>query len=170
MTTETLDSIAQLLAANADLSSHRIEGIAVHGDVPFSVPLVSHIRGNLWMGGHPGPGVQGFRAVLNLFPWGRDYPADGVEMRLVRMYDALEGPDAAQIEDLVDWVVERMAEGPVLIHCQAGLNRSGLVSAMVLVREGMEPSAAIALLREKRSPAVLCNPAFEAWVLGQVTA
>lgn len=156
--------VSALLAANADLTTHHIEGIAVHGDTPFKAPLVSHVRGNLWMGGHPWPGVRGFRAVLNLYPWGPAYPSDGVEVRPVRMYDAAETPDPGQVGALVDWVVERMAEGPVLVHCQAGLNRSGLIAAMVLVREGMASRDAIALLREKRSPAVLCNATFAAWV------
>ena len=37
----------------ADLTSHHVEGISLHRDVPFDVPLFSHIEGNLWMGGCP---------------------------------------------------------------------------------------------------------------------
>lgn len=159
-----MTDIAELLAANADLTTHHIEGIAVHGNTPFSAPLISHIDGNLWTGGHPAYGVRGFRAVLNLYPWGPAYPADGVEVLPVRMYDAAQTPEPGQVEALVDWVMERLPEGPVLVHCQAGLNRSGLIGAMTLIRLGRTPDDAIRLLREKRSPAVLCNPVFEAWV------
>lgn len=28
----------------ADLTAHHIEGIALHGDTPFNVPLFSHIK------------------------------------------------------------------------------------------------------------------------------
>jgi protein-tyrosine phosphatase len=45
------------------------------------------------------------------------------------------------------------------------LNRSALVAGMALILDGWKPADAIALLREKRSPAVLCNPAFEQWLL-----
>mgnify|MGYP001561544085 FL=1 len=55
--------------------------------------------------------------------------------------------------------------GPTLVHCQAGLNRSGLVAANALRLRGMPASEAIALLRRQRSPAVLCNSAFEEWLL-----
>jgi len=54
----------------------------------------------------------------------------------------------------------------VLIRCQAGLNRSGLVMALVLIRDGYEPADAIKLMREKRSSWVLCNKNFERYLLG----
>lgn len=53
----------------------------------------------------------------------------------------------------------------VLIRCQAGLNRSGLVMALVLIRDGYRPADAIRLMREKRSSAVLCNTRFAKWLL-----
>ena len=49
----------------------------------------------------------------------------------------------------------------VLIRCQAGVNRSGLVTALVLMLQGMSAEEAIALLRERRSPMVLNNSHFE---------
>jgi hypothetical protein len=53
----------------------------------------------------------------------------------------------------------------VLIRCQAGLNRSGIVMALVLIRDGYSPAEAITLMREQRSPAVLCNLRFTRWLL-----
>ena len=53
----------------------------------------------------------------------------------------------------------------VLIRCQAGPNRSGLVMALVLIRDGYSPADAIRLMREKRSEAVLCNQSFARWLL-----
>jgi protein-tyrosine phosphatase len=49
----------------------------------------------------------------------------------------------------------------VLASCGAGLNRSGLVSALVLVRLGMKPGEAIETVREKRSPYALTNRVFQ---------
>jgi protein-tyrosine phosphatase len=53
----------------------------------------------------------------------------------------------------------------VLIRCQAGINRSGLIMALVLIRDGYTPVDAIKLIREKRCEAALSNEKFEAWLL-----
>lgn len=55
----------------------------------------------------------------------------------------------------------------VLIRCQAGVNRSGLVSALVLMIDGRSAPDAIALLRSRRSPFVLSNSHFEKWLRTQ---
>jgi protein-tyrosine phosphatase len=52
----------------------------------------------------------------------------------------------------------------VLIRCQAGWNRSGLLMALVLIREGYEAKEAIRLIRNKRSPHALCNDKFVSWL------
>jgi protein-tyrosine phosphatase len=62
-----------------------------------------------------------------------------------------------------------MHAGKVLCHCQAGLNRSSLISGLALILDGYEPEEAIRLLRTSRSPAVLCNGSFERWLLKQPT-
>ena len=53
----------------------------------------------------------------------------------------------------------------VLVRCQAGVNRSGLVMALVLMLEGMDAHDAIALIRERRAPAVLSNFAYVRWLV-----
>jgi hypothetical protein len=53
----------------------------------------------------------------------------------------------------------------VLVRCQAGLNRSGLVMALVLIRDGYSPADAIQLIRTQRGNAALCNSTFERWLL-----
>lgn len=60
-------------------------------------------------------------------------------------------------------VAARVTAGKrVLVTCQAGLNRSGLVSALALCTavEGMTPGDAIDLVRRARGPWALSNPAF----------
>jgi protein-tyrosine phosphatase len=74
-------------------------------------------------------------------------------------------------EDLFDLV--RVAHSDwkrgkrVLIRCQAGWNRSGLIMALVLMREGWRAGHAIDVLRRKRSPNVLCNLSFDRWLRSQ---
>jgi protein-tyrosine phosphatase len=53
----------------------------------------------------------------------------------------------------------------VLVHCQAGLNRSSLVVAEYLIRyEGLTGPKAVQMIRESRSQVCLCNPDFDRWV------
>ena len=53
----------------------------------------------------------------------------------------------------------------VLIRCQAGWNRSGLITALVLMLDGIPAREAIDLIREKRSPYALCNDDFVDFLL-----
>lgn len=56
----------------------------------------------------------------------------------------------------------------VLIHCTGGLNRSSLVTGRYLIdHEEMTPKEAVILMRAKRDTYVLCNRAFERWVLNE---
>ena len=52
-----------------------------------------------------------------------------------------------------------------LLRCQLGANRSGLLMALTLRKAGYSSKDAIALMREKRSPWVLCNAKFEDFLL-----
>jgi protein-tyrosine phosphatase len=52
----------------------------------------------------------------------------------------------------------------VAARCQAGWNRSGLIIALVLLKEGYSADEAISLIRERRSPNALCNPHFVAYI------
>lgn len=151
-----------------DFTSHHIEGIAREGNKPFSVPLVSHIVGNLWTGGCL-DGVKlgdDFAFVVSLYPWEK-YKLGPRTVRIeVKLYDSGDGPgcDERQLYDLAHMVNAFCAVGKTLVHCQAGLNRSGLVAGLALVLDGMAPMDAIKLLRERRCDAVLCNAAFEEWL------
>ena len=98
---------------------------------------------------------------MSLYPWESyrvRHELDSV--LLVRMFDSVD-QTFEQIEELARWVNLCRSTGPVLVHCQAGLNRSSLVAARALMLEGMSAEDAITTLRAKRSPACLCNRAFE---------
>jgi hypothetical protein len=65
---------------------------------------------------------------------------------------------ADQVSDLV---VDYLRRGEnVVSSCWAGWNRSGLMSALALVKLGMEPDTAIACVRNARGPSALGNPVF----------
>jgi len=45
------------------------------------------------------------------------------------------------------------------------LNHSGLVTALLLIKEGKQPQEAIDLIRTKRDRDALCNADFAEWLL-----
>lgn len=142
-------------------------GYTNHGRYRIDCPYITEIAPNLYMGGTDARLVlpELIDYYLTLYPWG-SYKINHQlkEHEIVTMYDALE----QNLDDILTWakwVQDRRERGNVLVTCQAGLNRSGIIVATSLVLDGYTPEEAVALLREKRSPAVLCNPAFEDWVL-----
>jgi protein-tyrosine phosphatase len=152
----------------ADLSTHRIEGIARMGNKPFSVPLFSHITGNLWTGGCPiQKAPENIIFIVSLYPWEPYEIHDHQMLTSIKLYDHGETPDETTLYILAKHVNECMAAGPTLVHCQAGLNRSALVAALALIIGGMVPAEAVKLLRDKRSDVVLCNEHFERWLLAR---
>lgn len=71
-----------------------------------------------------------------------------------------------RLRKVVEYAYDSWKAGDkVLVRCQAGLNRSGLVMALVLIKEGYEPLEAISLIRDKRSPDALFNKDYVAWLL-----
>lgn len=66
-----------------------------------------------------------------------------------------------KVQELASWLHSEWKSGKkCLSRCQAGLNRSGAVIAVVLMIEGYSADEAIALIREKRDPNALFNPDF----------
>lgn len=56
------------------------------------------------------------------------------------------------------------AGGRVLIHCQYGIGRSGLLGLCVLVDRGMAPLAALELAKTRRSKVSPSPAQYEAWM------
>ncbi len=149
----------------ADLTTHHIEGIAREGNTAFSVALFSQIDGNLWSGGCPRDVAPAhFQFIFCLYKWEPYRIHDHQVHMTLTMFDHGEVPDRTLLNALADMVNLARATGPTLVHCQAGLNRSGLVAALALIRGGMQPEAAISKLRQQRCDAVLCNRAFDGWL------
>lgn len=152
-----------------DPRAHMMHGTTMHGNINFDVPYLSHIHGNLYMGGTQSGLVlpKFITNLVSLYPWEQYTLHGGVESVLTqKWYDGPIEQVLPALEPVVDWACSRISRGPLALVCQAGLNRSGLVSALVLMKEyRFSGKEAVALLREKRSPAVLCNEQFEQYVL-----
>ncbi len=61
-------------------------------------------------------------------------------------------PTAEQLGGIMDFMTREIDQlgGMVLVHCGAGLGRSGTVAACYMVKDGMKPWEAINRLRELR--------------------
>jgi predicted protein tyrosine phosphatase len=133
---------------------------------PMPDKPVSEVAPGLWIGSRlhePAPGE--FDAVLTLHAQIKPVTAPTIERR----WHILDGdlPDKDELSSSVAWVFHHweMEQGNVLIRCVGGLNRSGLVAALVLVASVIEPVEAVAMVRRARSPYALCNPTFVEHVL-----
>lgn len=141
-------------------------------------PLYSEVAPNLFMGGTDDnatidqaqklrhfEGSNEFDCVVTLYAWAA--PANwGVEERRFGFPDAnIIEEYIPTIVELAQWAHAKWAAGKkVNIRCQAGLNRSGLVTALTLMISGMSAQDAINTLREKRSDYALCNGEYERWL------
>lgn len=146
----------------------RMVGQTYHGGIKFDVPFITQVAENLWQGGCTNGLIlpTHINYVMSLYPWERYTINHKVRGELyIRMYD---DPNQAldQVEQMAHQVNAWRKRGQVLVHCQAGLNRSSLVVARALMLDGLTADEAITLLRENRSPACLCNRAFEAYLRG----
>jgi hypothetical protein len=141
------------------------------------LPLWSEVLEHLWVGGtddgdtlgdhHAWSGKEAFitpeffDTVVTMYQYAN--PVDWLvkEYRYC-IYDSdVNHFDWAELFATAKFAHDEWSSGKrVLIRCQAGLNRSGLVMALVLIREGFSAEQAIQLIREKRSPQSLFNRQF----------
>ena len=141
-------------------------------------PLFSEILPNLFMGGTDDDDVihipariynrrneLPFDAIVTMYEYARPAFGGVQEFRYAVPDASIAEIDLDRLRDAVEFAHARWKAGDrVLIRCQAGLNRSGLVTALVLIKEGQTPQEAINLLRTKRDRDALCNQDFAEWL------
>jgi len=141
-------------------------------DPRFALQPQSEILPGLFMGMRP-PSYVGYDLVISCEmhlarqPMG-DY--EGMTLHLPMLDEDDFILDRSKIEAAAELAATIMdAGGKVLVHCTGGLNRSGVV-VVGIVRQATNCTAAEALqaVRKRRDEYVLCNRAFERWVLGDV--
>ena len=147
----------------------------------YPTELYSQIAPNLFMGGTDDDATidqpqilqdltatNEFDCVVTLYAWAA--PAGwGVEERRFGFPDShIIDEYIPTIVELAQWAHAKWSAGKrVNIRCQAGLNRSGLVTALTLMFSGKSAADAIELIRTNRSEFALCNSYFERWLLSQ---
>lgn len=153
--------------SEGDPLKRRMQGVIPHGNTPFDVPAISEIVPNLWQGGTLNGLIMPrfITHVVTLFTDQKYTFEQDVTSILTYKLEDKEYQDLSQIDTLARWINECRRAGTVLVHCSAGLNRSSVVVARALMLEGMTAQEAIDTIRSQRSPACLCNKAFEAYLL-----
>ncbi|WP_062516811.1 protein-tyrosine phosphatase family protein [Demequina gelatinilytica] len=118
-----------------------------------------------WGSGGPAGGcdtdTEAYDAVATLFAWAPPAEWGVEEIRFGFPDSAIRGAEVERIVRTARWAHERWTAGDrVLVRCQAGLNRSGLVMAMVLMLDGWTAEEAIRRIRERRAEVALVNDRF----------
>lgn len=140
--------------------------------------LYSEIAPNLYMGGtddqdvihYPVRNRSGrpdlpFDAIVTMYAWAQ--PADWrVQEFRYGVPDAAIGDiDLPRLKQAVEFGLNRWLSGDrVLIRCQAGLNRSGLVTALILMSTGIDAEDAITQIRLNRAEIALFNTEYVNWL------
>ena len=107
-----------------------------------------------------------FDAVVTLYSWAQPMGWGVEELRYGFADASVEYFDVDRLLSTARWAHARWVAGDqVLIRCQAGLNRSGLVTVLTLMMAGYEPDEGIALIRQQRAQVALFNNAFVDWLV-----
>lgn len=106
-----------------------------------------------------------FESVVTLYAYANPKGWHVAENRYGFPDSALSLSDMVAVRNLADWLHKEWRAGKnALARCQAGLNRSSLIIALVLLLEGYSSQEAIELIRARRSEDALFNKSFVAFI------
>jgi protein-tyrosine phosphatase len=109
-----------------------------------------------------------FDAIITMYAWAN--PADwGVQEFRYGIYDsAIADIDLDRLKQAVEFGYNRWLSGDrVLVRCQAGLNRSGLVTALIMMSTGLDAETAIEQIRKNRAEIALFNNNYVEWLMSE---
>lgn len=145
--------------------------------IQFPAEPWNEIMPDMWMGGmYFGPSMTAcapedqFDVVVSMAGRGGIFTrvnSETVTRHNFFIDDGQLGPgEMALALEAAELVSEYWAEdNRILVRCNMGLNRSGLIVALALVDHGNDAQKVIDRIREKRSPNALCNPWFVKYIL-----
>jgi protein-tyrosine phosphatase len=146
-----------------------IVGITERGGEMVRLPAWTLIGEHLILGAHPADTMPPDVDVIANVDSFRFYDVpDGVLYLHFAYRDTDAIPDSVELQIAASFLNDLRAAGKtVFIHCRLGLNRSALMTGLVLIDEGYRPKDAIELMRNLRSPYVLANKTFERYLLSE---
>jgi protein-tyrosine phosphatase len=152
--------------AHAFADDGRIRGRWTPNSESGVFPTWNLVADNLYLGGQPVHGLpEDVTAVVDCDQVRFYEEPKGAVFLHLHFEDCETIPQPALLEAAARLVNRLRTSGPVYLHCRFGLNRSALIAARCLILAGAEPAAAIAQLRERRDPRVLCNEDFAGYLL-----
>lgn len=109
-----------------------------------------------------------FDSVVTLSAYSQPFGWHVKEFRYCIPDAPLTSEQVIELEGLAEWAFLQWKSGKeTLIRCQAGMNRSVLVTAMVLMRNGSTAESAIKLIRKKRHSDSLGNDSYVAYLMSR---
>jgi hypothetical protein len=144
-----------------------VVGITQRGGALVRIPAWTVIGDNLILGAHPADTVPPKVDVIANVDSLRFYDVpEGVIYLHFAYWDTDAVPDATELDVVATFLNDlRSAGETVFVHCRLALNRSALLTGLMLVDEGYRAKDAIELMRDLRSPLVLENRTFERYLL-----
>ena len=141
--------------------------------------LHSEIAPNLFMGGPDDADViqnpiarhirrtdMPFDSIVTMYAWAQPADWNIQEFRYGVPDASIAQIDLARLKQAVEFGYNRWLSGDrVLVRCQAGLNRSGLVTALILMSTGLDAGTAIEEIRKKRAEVALFNNEYVTWLI-----
>ncbi|MFJ1958164.1 protein phosphatase [Streptomyces microflavus] len=107
-----------------------------------------------------------FGLVISLYTRPGHGPDPGIDHLVAEIPDGpLVAAQIQTVQQLARTAARAIQDGrTVLVRCNAGCNRSGLVLAQTFIDLGHEAPTAIDVVRQKRSPSALNNRLFEEYL------
>jgi protein-tyrosine phosphatase len=146
-----------------------IVGITERGGQMVRIPAWTVIGDHLILGAHSADTMPPNVDVIANVDSFRFYDVPDAVLYMHFAYrDTNAIPDTTELHIAARFLNDLRAAGKtVFIHCRLGLNRSGLMTGLVLIDEGYAAEDAITLMRHLRSPFVLENETFERYLLAE---
>ena len=140
--------------------------------------LISEILPCLFMGGSSDIIIKSheklqnrapkYNLVITHYDLAQKYHSKVKEIRLCYPDSSINYIDTKKLTKTVSQAYNTWSRGgKVLVRCQAGLNRSGLTVALILLRAGYKASDAINLIRMRRSYNALNNEEYVLFIESQ---
>lgn len=110
--------------------------------------------------------IDNFDCVITMYAWANPVDWGVEEIRFGIPDSKIADANIQKIIETAYFGYKRWKSGEkLLVRCQAGLNRSGLITSLILMFDHLHPKSAINLIRDKRTQYALFNQNYVDWLI-----